>query len=513
MSMRAGRKSRSSLALRAGLAVTLMVLFYALAIAATAALIWLGVRIGGSILDAGRVSVGIVILGIACFIAAGVIVWSVMPRFDTFEPPGPEVTSAQHPDLFAEIARVAEATGQREPEHVYLVSDVNAFVAQRGGFMGFGASRVMGIGLPLMRTLSVDELRAVLAHEMGHFYGGDTKLGPWIYKTRGALVRTVFNLGRATQHASVSGLASAMFVVIHAPFRWFLLGFMRVSQAISRAQEYSADAVAVRAEGQRAMIEGLKKTHAAAIAHLLYMHNDVAPLLEHGKLPDVGEGFSRYLANDRLNKLLDEVVEDELSAGHRDPYDSHPPLRERIAAASEVEGPSRQPDPRFAISLVRDPDTIELADIERRVNIKLERISWNDTASIWEKRWRAELAEPNFPTISAVDVTTDVAQIRRHAAAMLGEGAIASVADDEILHGWMHVVFVRLACQLLDAGFKLSASPGVPYTFTKEGVSVEIYEDVRKRVLGELSPDEWRAKCELLGLTTPDLPPRRAAAT
>jgi Zn-dependent protease with chaperone function len=89
------------------------------------------------------------------------------------------------------------------PAHVYLVSDVNAFVTQRGGIMGIGSRRVMGIGLPLLRTLQVDELRAVLAHEMGHFYGGDTKLGPWIYKTRGALARTVVNLakaGRSTDH-------------------------------------------------------------------------------------------------------------------------------------------------------------------------------------------------------------------------------------------------------------------------------------------------------------------------
>ena len=27
----------------------------------------------------------------------------------------------------------------------------------------------------------------MLAHEFGHFYGGDTKLGPWIYKTRAAI--------------------------------------------------------------------------------------------------------------------------------------------------------------------------------------------------------------------------------------------------------------------------------------------------------------------------------------
>ena len=80
------------------------------------------------------------------------------------------------------------------PTEVYLVADVNAFVTTRGGFMGFGSRRVMGLGLPLLQTLGVRELRAVLAHEFGHYHGGDTKLGPWIYKTRAAIGRTLQGL-------------------------------------------------------------------------------------------------------------------------------------------------------------------------------------------------------------------------------------------------------------------------------------------------------------------------------
>jgi Zn-dependent protease with chaperone function len=81
------------------------------------------------------------------------------------------------------------------PAEVYLVPDVNAWVMQRGGLMDFGSRRVMGLGLPLMRILTCSQLRAMLAHEFGHYHGGDTKIGPWIYKTRGAIVRTVNSLG------------------------------------------------------------------------------------------------------------------------------------------------------------------------------------------------------------------------------------------------------------------------------------------------------------------------------
>jgi Zn-dependent protease with chaperone function len=58
---------------------------------------------------------------------------------------------------------------------------------------------VMGLGLPLLQTLTVSQFRAVMAHEFGHYYGGDTKLGPWVYKTRAAIVRTLLGISQHSQ--------------------------------------------------------------------------------------------------------------------------------------------------------------------------------------------------------------------------------------------------------------------------------------------------------------------------
>src|ERR1044071_7137282 len=252
-------RTGGALVVRAVFAIVWMVAFSALAIAVSTALVLLGWGILTLLpsVRVGKVMLLMLMAACACVAAAAIVLWSVLPRFDRFKPPGSEIKAGDHPRLFAEIRAVAVATGQRIPDHVYLASDVNAFVTQRGGIMGIGSRRVMGIGLPLLRTLQVDELRAVLAHEMGHFYAGDTRLGPWIYKTRGGVIRTVVNLARATQ--SNEHWIAWVFVVVQAPFRWFLTGFMRVSQAISRAQEFSADALAVRTEGARGEIGGLEK--------------------------------------------------------------------------------------------------------------------------------------------------------------------------------------------------------------------------------------------------------------
>jgi Zn-dependent protease with chaperone function len=82
----------------------------------------------------------------------------------------------------------------------------------------------MGLGLPLLRVLTISQLRAVLAHEFGHYYGGDTKLGPWIYKTRSAIGRTLDSL---RGHEGWSSL-------LQLPFLWYGKMFLRITHAVSR---------------------------------------------------------------------------------------------------------------------------------------------------------------------------------------------------------------------------------------------------------------------------------------
>src|SRR5262249_56977700 len=101
-----------------------------------------------------------------------VMLWSRVPRSDSFKPIGLRLDEAVHPALFAELQTIAGALGEPLPSEVYLVGDPNAWVADRGGRLGFGTRRIMGIGLPLLGALNVSEFRAVLAHEFGHYYGG-----------------------------------------------------------------------------------------------------------------------------------------------------------------------------------------------------------------------------------------------------------------------------------------------------------------------------------------------------
>ncbi len=499
---------RGSLAVRSLIALLLLALFLVLVVAAVAGLVVAGSALGVMGLDVGgRGGAYVIALALACFAGAGVIAWSALPRVDRFVPPGPEVTAAEQPELFAMIREVATATGQPVPAHVYLLTDVNAFVAQRGGVVGIGSRRVMGVGLPLARALTVSELRAVIAHEMGHFHGGDTRLGPFIYKTHASIARTIDNLSRVDEAATDLGSIALVFRALRAPFVWFAHGYLRVTFAIKRAQEYTADAVAARTEGVDAAVRALEKTHGAALAYDQYVQVEVAPLVERGALPPVGEGFARFLDHAEIRPQIVAAIAEELRAGTSKPFDSHPALRDRVAAleASRGGAPGRAPDTRPAITLFRGADAAEQAIIDARVDRPLRPIAWDEAAAEWVGVWR----------VAARDLARDLGGItpgalpsldlRRLAYKLLPETTARVVIDDGKLAAWAAATFGPvLATLLVEHGYAPHVAIGEPFRLRRGDDEVSL-ADVGRVCAGELDAATWAASWEQRGLADVDL--------
>ena len=490
-----------SLAGRATAAVLLMVGFYALALAIVGALIAIPVA---EIAYANRLH-----FKLAAFCAVGIyaILRGIIPRPDRFEPPGPALTREDHPRLFTALEDVARATQQAMPTDVYLVPEVNAWVAQRGGVMGFGSHRVMGLGLPLLQTLSVDEMRAVLAHEFGHYHGGDTALGPWIYKTRAAIGRTLESLAK---HSSV----------LMKPFEWYGLGFLRITHAISRRQEYAADALAARIVGAAPLATGLRTIHGVASAFVPYWFTEVAPVLERGFRPPIAAGFTHFLASPPIAPQVQAAIEQELAEGKIDPYDTHPPLRDRVAVLGE-RAANATPDtgPR-AITLLDRVDELEARLVAHVSDAKsdappLAAIAWSDAGpqvwtAIWRDRMRGvgdQLAGVTPAQIPAIVADLPGAAFRfgfapHRQAAEQGEGS----GDVVQLLG------TALAVALLDRGWTVRALPGESVVFSRGNESAEPLSDLGQLVRGELPATAWEAMCRQLALLDLDLGTLRGSA-
>ncbi len=84
------------------------------------------------------------------------------------------------PELWALVDEVSAELGVQAPDDLRLVEDVNAFVHQDTRLLGLvGGRRHMCIGLPLLHVLTVDQLRGVIGHELGHKPGVTPACQPW----------------------------------------------------------------------------------------------------------------------------------------------------------------------------------------------------------------------------------------------------------------------------------------------------------------------------------------------
>ncbi|MBI5433859.1 MAG: M48 family metallopeptidase [Planctomycetes bacterium] len=456
-------QKRSSLAARAALAVALLIVFYVLAIAIAVFLVWWPFAMPHA--PAKLILISLV--------GAAVIGWSLLPRFDHFTRPGPALREAEQPRLFAELRSIAARTRQSMPEEVYAIHDFNAFVAERGGFLGIGSRRVVGVGLPLLQTLTVSELRAVLAHEFGHFHGGDTKLGPWVYKTRSAIGRTIVNL----QGAESSFLS--------APFEFYGDFFVRTTRAIAREQELSADRLAASLVGGPLLAEALRKAERFGPAYTAFLQLEVAPVLSARLRPPLLSGFEHFVSAPEIATLLDRDLDAEEPRA-ADPFDSHPPLDERIAALATAPpiGPI-ECDARRGIELIEDVAALELellafhlegVDVRTWPPIEWAQVGQAVLLPEWQRfvrENRTVLGDRTFSDVTALsrNLTALARSIRRD---LLGENPPSELQAARLL------IDSALAAGLVRAGWTLEAAPGTPVRARKDDDTLEPFGVTKK---------------------------------
>jgi Zn-dependent protease with chaperone function len=187
-----------------------------------------------------------------------------------------EVTAEEQPELFEFLRRIADDAKAPRPHRVFLSPHVNA-----GVFYDLSLANLvvptrknLEIGLGLVNTLSLCELKAVLGHEFGHFAQRTMAVGSWVYISQqiaGAIIAKRDALDRLLVWLShidirIAWIGWIMRIIVWS-IRSLLDSLFRIvviaERALSREMEFNADRVSVSLAGSDALVHALHKLHAA----------------------------------------------------------------------------------------------------------------------------------------------------------------------------------------------------------------------------------------------------------
>ncbi|QBZ98582.1 M48 family metalloprotease [Flavobacterium sangjuense] len=183
-----------------------------------------------------------------------------------------EINIKNEPKLYQMIQDLVNEVETDFPKKVYLSSDVNASVFYDSSFwsMFFPVKKNLNIGMGLVNTSTVVELRGILAHEFGHFSQKSMRVGSYVYNVN----RVIYNLlydndeyseamttwaSRSGYFALLIGIAIAFNKAIQYVLQ-FMYKIVNVSyMGLSREMEFHADEIAANVVGSEPMIHSMMR--------------------------------------------------------------------------------------------------------------------------------------------------------------------------------------------------------------------------------------------------------------
>ncbi|MDT9701391.1 M48 family metallopeptidase [Streptomyces sp. P17] len=264
--------------------------------------------------------------------------------------------------LWQLITELAKEMHAPMPAHLWLTPDANCSVyelPQRHADCRW--SRHLCVGVPLLVGMTTSQLRAAIAHELGHYAQERARLGTTIHRGTSIL--------RATTRSPESALfpTSDIDAIVQrvAGFQHYLLEryavlYDTVTLAVRRRHEYAADRTAAAVVGSKMMADALLAAEATNRAWGRFI-STYRPRYRHAKpkllMPeDPFQEFAHQLSGTSpASSTTPDPQQPETSAARRSSRrDAHPPLAQRLAALTvdPVAGTSAYPNQDPAMTLV-----------------------------------------------------------------------------------------------------------------------------------------------------------------
>jgi len=303
------------------------------------------------------------LIAIAGIAAAAAVFYAIYTLFKKLpsgnEIEGEVVAEADAPRLWERIRQLATRVKTAPPDQIVAGIDTNFFVTEAPCQVGGRTldGRTLFVSIPLLRVLDQSEADAVLAHELAHLGGGDTR-------SSAALGPKLQQFDQYTWQMRSGGLT----IVAHYLLRLYRMIFAFALARDSREREYKADRVSAGLTAPSAIVQSLIKISAYAS----YRNDVERKLFAQNREHDGALGIAGFVAAGLPPYANSEAfIETMKTADVPHPYDTHPPLLERMRNVGH-----HVPESAYGAIVATAPEASWADDIETAAAI--EQRLWSD---------------------------------------------------------------------------------------------------------------------------------------
>ena len=237
---------------------------------------------------------------------------------------------AQHGDFFDFVNGLASKLKAEAPDHIVVGLEPNFFVTasdvKLAGTDLVLRGRTLFVSLGLLHVFSLDELAAVVGHELGHFRGGDVAYSMKFAPIYSRLAHALGNLGQTTGSAAADlGRLPAVVALSVC-----LLEFASAERSIGRERELQADKAGAEAADAHALARALVKVSLYGSQWSVLTKANIDALSEGRMFTNLAQTYAALCA-ETTAELDWAAVQDALGKSVQPhPVDTHPPLLQRL---------------------------------------------------------------------------------------------------------------------------------------------------------------------------------------
>jgi Zn-dependent protease with chaperone function len=369
-----------------------------------------------AILSAGIFSVGIFI-----FIF---LVKFIFSSFKNDESSLIEINRIHEPDLFKLIDEVVENVGTARPKKVFLSPEVNAFVNYNSTFwsMFLPVKKNLTIGLGLINTTSVIELKGILAHEFGHFSQRSMKIGSYVNQANKMIHSTLYdNEGFdstlntfASTNAIIFFFAKISYLIISG-IKWILQKtyefLYKKHLSLSRQMEFHADAIAATVVGSAAYNSALLRIDLSdmALNNSIAVYKNSTETINTKNIFENQTSLLHFYAKEFNHEIINELPQinlmdlkkfDQSKLMIENQWSSHPTIQQRTDFIQKMNIRTENKNTVLAINILHNFE--KYSQVLSQKLLTLNGINYNElfiSNEIFMENFEEKETEYKFPTI------------------------------------------------------------------------------------------------------------------